>query len=231
MCTKTNICNKTIKTITNVFGDVEDIKCVLDLGHKGRCSYKWNHLLKNVKGINQRDIKKLMDKIFKAAYMTNGETAQNSPIVNRTTRFLAQNEKGEKLIPVPGNEKILLKEQGKYRVAVRKDELSTFEQCQKIEKDLVHEVLNVLHKGISQSCFFCGGKFTENDFIGRDRKSPTAAQHGHIQPLSDNEIRHISGNVSWQHRRCNHMQSDASLVETYKYMKMAVENLEKNFGF
>jgi hypothetical protein len=159
--------------------------------------------LKNIEGYDENDIQSLADKIFKAAYMTNGETAKNSPIVNRTYRFLAQNENGEKLIAVTGKEKRLLKENGKFRIAVRKDELSTFKDCQKIEKELVDEVTKVLLGSSSHTCFYCGGEFTVNDFIGKNRKDPNAAQHGHIEPLSDETVKHISGNVSWIHRECN----------------------------
>lgn len=231
MCTNNKICGKTIKTIINVFDEEEVQKCVLENGHKGRCSYKWTKYLLKVDGYNLKDIERIIDKIEKASYSTNGETAENSPIINRTLRYRARKEDGTKLIPVNGAEKRILKEEGKFRVAVRKDELSTFKNCQEIEKDLVCEVISVLNKTNPHKCYFCGGDFTVDDFIGKDRKSPTSAQHGHKEPLSDDKVNHVSGNVSWQHRKCNLMQSDGSIEETYKYMKMAVKNLEEKFGF
>ena len=231
MCLTNELCGKKIKTFVNVFGDEETQTCVKNNGHKGRCSYKWTHMLNDVEGYDKGDLKSLADKIDKSSYMTNGETAHNSPIVNRTTRFLAQNENGEKLIPVTGEEKRLLKEEGKFRIAVRKDELSTFTDCQKIEKDLVDEVMKVLCCLSSHCCFFCLEEFTVDDFIGKNRKDPNAAQHGHINPLSDKEVRHLSGNVSWIHRECNLIQSDSSLMEKHKKLKKIVEKKQKMYGF
>lgn len=224
-------CEKVIKIFVNNFGVKESQTCVLSHGHKGRCSYKWTNSLKNIEGYDENDIQSLADKIFKAAYMTNGETAKNSPIVNRTYRFLAQNENGEKLIAVTGKEKRLLKENGKFRIAVRKDELSTFKDCQKIEKELVDEVMKVLLGSLSHTCFYCGGEFTVNDFIGKNRKDPNAAQHGHIEPLSDETVKHISGNVSWIHRECNLIQSDSSISEKFKKLKKIVEYQQEKYGF
>ena len=224
-------CEKVIKIFVNNFGVKESQTCVLSHGHKGRCSYKWTNSLKNIEGYDENDIQSLADKIFKAAYMTNGETAKNSPIVNRTYRFLAQNENGEKLIAVTGKEKRLLKENGKFRIAVRKDELSTFKDCQKIEKELVDEVTKVLLGSSSHTCFYCGGEFTVNDFIGKNRKDPNAAQHGHIEPLSDETVKHISGNVSWIHRECNLIQSDSSISEKFKKLKKIVEYQQEKYGF
>lgn len=231
MCDKSNTCGKTIKTIINAFGNEEVQTCVLEKSHKGRCSYKWVTYLKNLKNLQKVDLEKLIDKIHKASYMTNGETAKNSPIINRTYRYIAKNEKGENLIPVTGKEKQILKEQGKFRVAVRKDELATFEECQKVEEQLVCEVLKVFSEDTSHECFFCGETFTPHNFISKNRKDPNSAQHGHINPLSDNVYNHKSGNVSWIHRECNLMQSDGSIEEKYKKMKKVVEYQQKKYGF
>ena len=214
-------CNKVIKTITNFFGDEENQYCVKEKNHKYGCRFKEDY---SVFG----KYKKFTEtKQYRMAYQCAGETNENSPILNRSNRFSPQLIGGEKYAEVLSDEeKIILKEQSIYKVGVRKDEISTFEQCKKVEVDLYNDLLSCYNDN-DLDCPLFGQAITWEQFIDTDRTAGLSIQGCHLDPLSEDEVQHVVGNVKWGHRNCNQIQGDRSLDTLVDDLKVMVSHLEK----
>lgn len=214
MCVDNKICGKTIKTFINNFDIEESQFCVKDSGHKGRCSYRPDY---KIFGSNEVKIK---NKLNNSALSTAGETAQNSPILNRALRWLAK--------PISMIEERSLKAKGQYRVGIRKDEASTFKNCSEVEQKL-YQVVKKVHNGVSDEttkCYYCDGEFSFDDFL-KGSKNPDSIQICHLNPLSENEVMHNADNCFWGHRQCNIIQGDQTIMETYKRVNQIHNTLKK----
>ena len=207
------MCNKVIKTITNPFGDKEHQYCVKEKGHKYACSYKENY------NVFEKFKKYVQGKLNNMAYSTAGSTAENSPILNRGSRFMPDRVISKK-------EEKLLKEQKVYRVGVRKDEVSTFEQCKLVEKDLYEDALKI-YNGEGCDCPLCGLPITWEQFTSKDRTDGNSIQGCHLDPLEEGKIQHYVGNVKWGHRDCNQMQGDRSISDMEEKLEVMLLHLRK----
>jgi hypothetical protein len=217
MCTVSDPCGKTIKTFVNNFGNEETQHCIREQGHKGRCSYRPNYKLF---GDNEEKIKA---KLNNAALYTAGETAENSPILNRAQRWTAK--------PLSMDEEQVLKVEGKYRVGIRKDEASTFQYCSEIERNLFRVVQKV-YEGVtdnSTQCYYCGEGFDFENFL-LSSKNPASIQICHLKPLSENEIMHKPENCFWGHRQCNIIQGNQSIEEMYNRIQKIQINLKSKLN-
>ena len=206
-------CEKVIKIFVNNFGVKESQICVREHGHKGRCSYRPDY---SVFGDNETKIK---NKLNNAAVSTAGETAQNSPILNRSLRWVAK--------PITMLEERTLKSEGKYRIGIRKDEASSFKNCSEVEQKL-YTVVKKVHDGITDDttkCFYCNEEFHFNDFL-LGAKNPNSVQICHYNPLSEEEIMHKPDNCFWGHRQCNIMQGDQSIIDMYERVVKIQKNLK-----
>jgi hypothetical protein len=213
MC-NTQVCGKKIKSFINNFGLEETQNCVLESGHKGRCSYRPDY---KIFGEYQGKIK---EKISNAALSTAGETANNSPIKNRAYRWSEP--------PISMNEETRLKKEGKFRVGIRKDEAAPFSNCTKIEKKL-YETLKKTFLGIQDEttcCPYCDDQFTFEQFL-LNAKNPNSIQICHWEPLSEDEVKHNENNCFWGHRQCNITHGDQNIPDLIQRLKKMVNNLEK----
>ena len=141
-------CNKVINTITNFWGDKEQILCIKEHGHKGVCGRRPDY---SVFGIFKDYV---ANKIKNMATECAGETAHNSPVHNRGSRYNSM-RKGKKQEIITQESKKLLKEQKIYKVGVRQDEISTYKNCQEVELDLYEDALNIFSGEIVR-CHICG---------------------------------------------------------------------------
>lgn len=203
-------CEKVIKVFVNNFGFKESQICVREHGHKGRCSYRPDYT------IFGSDENKIKNKLQNGALSTAGETAKNSPIVNRALRWNSK--------PISASEETKLKKQGIFRVGIRKDEASSFENCSKIEHKLYNVVKKVFNGEVDSTtcCQICGEQFEYHDFL-LGAKNPKSIQLCHEEPLSENKIMHTEENCVWGHRQCNAMQGDHSIESMLKKMEKIVE--------
>lgn len=211
------ICNKIIKEFINNFGDSETQKCILEKGHSGRCSYRPNFR------IFGDDEIKIKNKLNNSALQTAGETAKNSPILNRAARWSAQ--------PISMEEEYRLKKENKFRVGIRKDEAAPFENCTKIEQKL-YSVVSKVYNNIqddSTCCQICGEQFKYSEFL-LSAKDPNSIQLCHEEPLNENFIMHNEDNCFWGHRQCNSMQGNHSIQSMMKKMEKIVEYQNKKKG-
>jgi hypothetical protein len=213
MCTKNNVCNKVIKTFINNFG-VEEIQyCVNEGGHKGKCSYRPNYKLF---GAYETKIK---NKLYNAALSTAGETAKNSPILNRALRWVGK--------PITGLEERKLKSEGIYRVGIRKDEASYFKNCSEVEIKL-YEVVKKVYDGISDEttkCYYCNEDFNFDDFL-LGSKNPNSVQICHLNPLNEDKVMHNVDNCFWGHRQCNIIQGDQPIFDMFQRIQKICNNLK-----
>ena len=202
MCYKR--CDNILGQFTNYLGNKELKKCLLEEGHFGRCSYRANYNYFEKEGFEV--VKKLKDKISNAAIQTAGATASNSPYLNRSNRYNSR--------PISLKEAEELKKQEIYRVGIRLDEASTFQNCQEIEWDLFNILVKIYNKEYDETtiCPICGQQMSFEQFL-YSRMDERSIQSCHIEPLSENEIMHKPGNVKWGHRRCNLIQSNLTLEE------------------
>jgi len=209
MCDTNKICNKTIKIIKNNFDCEETQKCVLEVGHLGKCSYRPDYKLFG------KDEIKIKNKLNNAALSTAGETAKNSPILNRAQRWSAK--------PISILEEHQLKKEGVYRVGIRKDEASTFLNCTKTEQKLYEVVKKVYLKEYDETtcCHICGEQFKYDEFL-LGAKNPNSIQICHNEPLSEKKIMHTPENCFWGHRQCNIMQGDHSINSMMIRMKKII---------
>ena len=197
-------CNNIIGNFTNYLGQKEQKKCLLEIGHKGKCSARADYQYFEYQ--EDKVITRLKNKIANAAINTNGATAENSPYLNRSPRYSST--------PISLKEAEELKKQKKYRIGIRLDEASTFENCQEIEWELFN-ILNKIYKeqyDETTICPICGKQMNFEQFL-YFRTEDRSIQSCHIEPLSETEIMHKPGNVKWGHRRCNLIQSDLTLPE------------------
>ena len=208
-----NICNKVIKTIINPFGEEEHQYCVKEENHKYVCRFKEDY------SVFDDDKTYVEGKIYNMAYSTAGSTASNSPILNRASRFSPPRV-------ISKQEEIRLKEQQEYRVGVRKTEVSTFEQCKKVEVDLYNDALSI-YDGDGCDCPLCGVPITWEQFTSRDRTDGNSVQGCHLDPLEEGTIQHYVGNVKWGHRDCNQMQGDRDLVSMIDHLEVMLKHLRK----
>ena len=207
-------CNTIIKTFVNNFGTEESQFCVLEVGHSGRCSYRPDY---KIFGTDETKIK---NKINNSALSTAGETAKNSPIMNRASRWMAK--------PISMVEEYQLKKENKFRVGIRKDEAAPFENCSKIEQKL-YEVVKKVYNNINDDttcCQICGEQFKYSEFI-LGAKDPNSIQLCHEEPLNENKIMHREDNCFWGHRQCNSMQGDHSIASMMTRMEKIVEYQNK----
>lgn len=207
------LCQKVMKTITNSFGDTEKICCAKEKGHRGLHRYtesyeEFGEYAKHVKS-----------KVLTMAYATAGATAANSPITNRGSRFAPPRA-------LTKTEELDLKAQGEYRVGIRKDEASTFEQCKKIEVDLCQDVLNI-YRGKGYNCPLCGLPVLWEHFLSKDRKDGKSVHGCHLDPLEEGSIKHYVGNIKWGHRDCNSIQGDRGLDQLQEHLKIMYDHLQK----
>jgi len=207
-------CNKLIKSFTNNFGNEESQCCIREKNHKGRCSYRPDYR------IFGSDETKIKNKLNNSALSTAGETAKNSPILNRATRWLAK--------PITMLEEYKLKKEGKFRVGIRQDEASSFENCTKIEEKLYDVVKKVYNKEKDDTtcCQICGEQFSYDEFL-LGAKNPSSIQLCHEEPLSELKIMHTPDNCFWGHRQCNAMQGDHSIESMLKKMEKIVSYQNK----
>jgi hypothetical protein len=207
-------CNSKIKTFINNFGDEESQYCVLDIGHSGRCSYRPNYK------IFGEDETKIKNKLNNSAHNTAGETAKNSPIVNRALRWNAK--------PISMKEEFQLKKENQFRVGIRKDEAAPFENCSKIEQKL-YSVVTKVFNGIQDHttcCQICGEQFEYSEFL-LGAKNSNSIQLCHEDPLSEEKIMHNEDNCFWGHRQCNSMQGDHSIASMMIRMEKIVQYQNK----
>lgn len=210
-------CDKIIKQFINNFGSLETQRCVLEKGHSGRCSYRPNYK------IFGDDETKIKNKLNNSALQTAGETAKNSPILNRAPRWSAQ--------PISMEEEYRLKKENKFRVGIRKDEAAPFENCTKIEQKL-YLVISKVYSGISDDstcCQICGEQFKYPEFL-LSAKDPNSIQLCHEEPLNEDFVMHNEENCFWGHRQCNSMQGNHSIPSMMKKMEKIVEYQNKKKG-
>jgi|TARA_B100000315_G_scaffold256342_1_gene302021 hypothetical protein len=207
------MCNKIIKTITNPFGEEEHQYCVKEENHKYVCRFKEDY------SVFDDDKTYVEGKIYNMAYSTAGSTASNSPILNRASRFSPPRV-------ISKQEEIRLKEQQEYRVGVRKTEVSTFEQCKKVEVDLYNDALSI-YDGDGCDCPLCGVPITWEQFTSRDRTDGNSVQGCHLDPLEEGTIQHYVGNVKWGHRDCNQMQGDRSIQDMEEKLEVMLSHIRK----
>lgn len=215
---KEKYCAKPIDTITNFMGQPETRYCVKEPGHSGRCSFKPRLSVEAANKLsNETLLHRLVDKIDNATYSTAGETASNSPIKNRGNRYADT--------PISKKEQYTLKKQGKYRFGIRKDEASTFENCQNVAIELSESIEDIiLEKNTERTkCPICLEYITLEE-LNYDRHNHKSIQSCHLEPLSEDVMMHKAGNVSWGHRICNIMQNDSSITETVERLKKIVSN-------
>jgi hypothetical protein len=207
-------CENIIKIFVNNFGVKESQICVREFGHKGRCSYRPNY------SIFGPDENKIKNKLHNGALSTAGETAKNSPIINRAQRWNA--------LPIPVSEEYRLKKEGIFRVGIRKDEASAFENCSKVEHKLYNVVKKVFNGEFDSTtcCQICGEQLEYGDFL-LGAKNPKSIQLCHEVPLSEEKIMHTEDNCVWGHRQCNAMQGDHSIDSMMYKMKKIVEYQNK----
>lgn len=211
-------CAKPIDNITNSMDQLETRYCAKHPGHTGKCSYKPTFCPEVSTKLANKDLeKKLLFKIYNAAYSTAGETASNSPIKNRGNRYSD--------IPISKEEQYLLKKEEKYRIGIRKDEASTFENCQNVAIELTESIEDIiLEKNTKKSkCPICLERISLEE-LGYDRYNHKSIQSCHLEPLSEDVMMHKSGNVAWGHRICNIMQNDSTIPETVERLRKIVEN-------
>jgi hypothetical protein len=207
-------CEKVIKIFVNNFGVKESQVCVREHGHKGRCSYRPDYSLFGL------DENKIKNKLSNGALSTAGETAKNSPIMNRASRWVAT--------PITMSEEYRLKKEGLFRVGIRKDEASSFENCSKVEHKLYNVVKKVFNGEFDSTtcCQICGEQFEYGDFL-LGLKNPKAIQLCHEEPLNEDKVMHTEENCFWGHRQCNAMQGDHSIDSMLKKMEKIVEYQNK----
>jgi len=207
------MCNKVIKTITNPFGEEEHQYCIKEENHKYVCRFKEDY------SVFDDDKTYVEGKIYNMAYSTAGSTASNSPILNRASRYSPPRV-------ISKQEEIRLKEQQEYRVGVRKTEVSTFEQCKKVEVDLYNDALSI-YDGDGCDCPLCGVPITWEQFTSRDRTDGNSVQGCHLDPLEEGTIQHYVGNVKWGHRDCNQMQGDRSIQDMEEKLEVMLSHIRK----
>ena len=207
-------CGNIIKTFVNNFGVEESQICVRKWGHRGRCSYSPDY------SIFGDDETKIKNKLHNGALSTAGETAKNSPILNRAQRWNAK--------PISMSEEYQLKKDGIFRVGIRKDEASSFENCFNVEHKLYDIVKKVFNGEFDSTtcCQICGEQFEYSDFL-LGSKNPKSIQLCHEEPLSEDKVMHTKENCFWGHRQCNAMQGDHSIESMMEKMKKIVEYQNK----
>jgi hypothetical protein len=166
------------------------------------------------------DENKIKNKLSNGALSTAGETAKNSPIMNRASRWVAT--------PITMSEEYRLKKEGVFRVGIRKDEASSFENCSKVEHKLYNVVKKVFNGEFDSTtcCQICGEQFEYGDFL-LGLKNPKAIQLCHEEPLNEVKVMHTEENCFWGHRQCNAMQGDHSIDSMLKKMEKIVEYQNK----
>lgn len=217
MCVQTRSCGNPIKTFVNNFGFEETQVCILEIDHIGKCSYRPDYK------IFGKDETKIKNKLNNAALSTAGETAKNSPILNRGQRWSSK--------PLSMTEEYHLKKEGKYRIGIRKDEAAPFKNCSEIEMKL-YDVVKKVHSGTQDEttrCNICGEHLEYNQFL-LNAKNPNSIQICHNEPLNENEIMHNVDNCAWGHRGCNIMQGDNSILTMMERMTkiMNYQNSKNN---
>lgn len=207
-------CGIEIKRFVNNFGVEEVQKCILEQGHYGRCSYRPNYR------IFGEDEIKIKNKLNNSALSTAGETAKNSPILNRALRWSAK--------PISMLEEYQLKKENQFRVGIRKDEAAPFENCSKIEQKLYSVIKKVYENVFDETtcCQICGEQFKYSEFL-LSAKDPNSIQLCHEEPLNENNIMHNENNCFWGHRQCNSMQGDHSITSMMSRIEKIVNYQNK----
>jgi hypothetical protein len=202
-----------MKTITNPFGDTEKICCAKEKGHLGGHRYTESY------DEFGEDAKQVRSKVKTMAYMTAGATAANTPITNRGSRFAPPRA-------LTKTEELELKAAGVYKVGIRKDEASTFEQCKKIEIDLRQDALDS-YTGKGYDCPLCGLPMLWEHFLSKDLKNGKSVHGCHLDPLEEGSIKHYVENIKWGHRNCNSIQGDRSLDQLQDHLRIMYDHLQK----
>ena len=154
---------------------------------------------------------------------TAGESANNSPIKNRASRWID--------IMISVEEEHQFKKENKFRIGIRKDEAAPFSNCTAIENKL-YETVKKVHSGIQDEttcCPYCDDQFNYQQFL-LNAKNPDSIQICHWEALSEDEVMHNEKNCFWGHRHCNITHGDQKIPDLILRLKKMIQTLEKKFN-
>ena len=209
-------CNNPIRQDVNILGETENIVCVKPKGHSGRCAASVSKL---------GDIPKfILKKIERLCMITMGNNNANSRVYNRVGKrweipFITKEEElNDPLVPAS--------QSNTNKTHIRKVEWARAKDCQDVYKDMLNVVYNI-YNGIedeSTKCPICKEQITKEELLISGSKDPQGLQGCHVEPLSEEEIKHRKGNFLLGHRYCNIIQSDNSFEEMFDKLKLILKN-------